>query len=87
MAAPSPLRHLLQAVQDPLSTPKTSSPSDQEILIAVDPERFYRPAYLGRHGWISIRLDLPPIDWDQVAELITDGYRLVAPKRLAGQVA
>jgi len=24
------------------------------------------------------------VDWDEVAELVLDSYRLVAPKRLAG---
>ena len=61
-------------------------PGDQEALIASDPKRFYRPAYLARYGWIPLRLDLPTLDRGQVAELVTDGYRLVAPKRLATRV-
>ena len=58
-------------------------PGDQEALILTDPERFYRPAYLARHGWISLRLDLPTVDWNEVSEVVTDSYRMVAPKRLA----
>jgi hypothetical protein len=58
-------------------------PGDQEALIAMGPERFYRPAYLGRYGWVSLRLDLTTVDWDGVTELVVDGYRLVASKRLA----
>src|ERR671916_192621 len=56
---------------------------DQEALITTDPERFYLPAYLARYGWISLRLDLPTVDWYEVTELVVDSYRLVAPKRLA----
>jgi predicted DNA-binding protein (MmcQ/YjbR family) len=49
----------------------------------MDPERFYLPAYLARYGWISLRLNLPTVNWDEVSELTADSYRLVAPKRLA----
>jgi phosphoribosylglycinamide formyltransferase-1 len=58
-------------------------PGDQEALITTHPERFYLPAYLARYGWISLRLDLPAVDWYEVTELVVDSYRLVAPKRLA----
>ncbi len=60
-------------------------PGDQDAPIAADPQRFYRPAYLGRYGWISLRLDPTSVDWNEVAELVADGYRLVAPKRLAAR--
>ena len=56
---------------------------DQRALIAMDPERYYRPAYLARHGCVSLWLDLPTTDWEEIAELVLDSYRLVAPKRLA----
>src|SRR5438876_568063 len=39
---------------------------DQEALIDLDPERFFRPAYLGVKGWVSVRLDLHTVDWDEV---------------------
>ncbi len=62
-------------------------PGDQEALVATDAERFYLPAYLARYGWISLRLDLPALDWEEVSELVVDSYRLVAPKRLAAVAA
>lgn len=62
-------------------------PGEAEALIAADPDRFYRPAYLGSKGWVSLRLDGPPVDWVEVAELVTESYRLVAPKRLAALAA
>ena len=58
----------------------------QEALLAADPERFFVPAYLGPRGWIGVRLDLPEVDWAEVAELVWDSYRLVAPKRLAALI-
>src|SRR5215471_16761529 len=58
-------------------------PGDNEALIAAQPDRFYMPAYIGPRGWVALRLDLGTVDWDEVAELVTTSYKLVAPKRLA----
>jgi hypothetical protein len=59
-------------------------PGENAALAAADPHRFYLPRYLGRRGWVGLRLDLQDVDWGEVAELVADSYRLVAPKRLAG---
>jgi hypothetical protein len=48
--------------------------------------RFYKPAYLGPRGWVAVRLDTGDVDWDEVAELALDAYRLTAPKRLLALV-
>jgi hypothetical protein len=56
-------------------------PGAQEELVAADPERFFRPPYLGHRGWLGVRLDGEP-DWDEIAELCQDAYRAVAPKTL-----
>jgi hypothetical protein len=61
-------------------------PGDNTALIAADPRRFYMPAYVGSRGWVGLRLDVGEIDWDEVQELVTHSYRLVAPKRLAASV-
>lgn len=58
----------------------------QEILLGTDPERFFRPPYVGHRGWIGVRLDVPGIDWDQIADLVTDAWRTVAPKRLLARL-
>ena len=58
----------------------------QEILVAADPKRFFVPPYVGAKGWIGIRLDYK-VDWDELRELLKDGYSLSAPKRLRGMVA
>jgi hypothetical protein len=59
---------------------------EQQALVAGDPVRFYKPAYLGPRGWVAVRLDLDDVDWDEVAELALDAYRLTAPKRLLALV-
>jgi hypothetical protein len=61
-------------------------PGDNAVLIAAQPDRFYMPAYIGSRGWVALRLDMGPVDWDEVAELVSGSYCLVAPKRLAALV-
>jgi hypothetical protein len=53
-----------------------------EELIAAAPERFFMPAYTGPKGWFGLRLDLDDVNWGEVEMLVTDAYRLAAPKRL-----
>jgi hypothetical protein len=57
----------------------------QEALIAADPERFFRPAYVGHKGWIGVVLDTRP-DWAIVEELVRDAYRRIAPPKLIAQL-
>ena len=57
-------------------------PGAQEVLVGADPKRcVFRPKYVGHRGWLGIYLDVPQ-DWDQIADLVIDAYREVAPKRL-----
>ncbi len=53
----------------------------QEALMQLDPARYYRPAYVGHRGWIGMRID-GKVDWDEVAGIIEDAYRAVAPTKL-----
>jgi phosphoribosylglycinamide formyltransferase-1 len=62
-------------------------PGENEVLLASDAARFYRPAYIGPRGWVGLRLDHGEIDWAEVADFVTDSYRLAAPKRLAARLA
>jgi hypothetical protein len=57
----------------------------QQELVATDPDRFFRPPYVGGRGWLGVRLD-GKIDWAELAELFEDAYRLVAPGRLVRQL-
>jgi len=42
---------------------------------------YFRTPYIGQHGWVSVTDPLNQ-DWDEIADLIVEGYRLAAPKRL-----
>lgn len=57
-------------------------PGENTALAESQPKRFYLPAYIGPRGWVGLRLDVGSIDWDEVAELVSISYRLVAPKSL-----
>ncbi len=58
------------------------APGAQGVLVDADPARFFVPPYVGHRGWIGLRLDLPPVDWDQVEMLLTEAWRATAPKRV-----
>ena len=56
-------------------------PGAQEALVAGHPERFFRPPYVGGRGWLGVWLDVEQ-DWDELAEIVADAYRVIAPKKL-----
>ena len=60
-------------------------PGAQQELTASDPERFFRPPYVGGRGWIGVRLDRDP-DWAEIAELCQDAYRDIAPASLSARL-
>jgi hypothetical protein len=57
----------------------------QGVLVDADPERFFVPPYVGHNGWVGVRLDVA-VDWDELADIIEDGYRMTAPKRLTAMI-
>ncbi len=58
-------------------------PAAQEAYIASEPERYYKPPYLGPAGWIAAWISpREDPDWDEIAEIIGESYRLIVPKRL-----
>jgi hypothetical protein len=64
-----------------------TAPGMQDELLAGDPDRYFYPPYVGHRGWIGVRLDVPPIDWAEIGELVLDAYRVIAPRRLAARLA
>src|ERR1700686_4535852 len=62
-------------------------PGDNKALAEAQPCRFYLPAYLASRGWVALRLDVGKVDWDEVRELLSGSYALIAPKRLAERVS
>jgi hypothetical protein len=60
-------------------------PGVQEALVSSEPDRFFRPPYVGHRGWLGVYLDVQ-VDWAEIAELVRDAYRTVAPKRLIAEL-
>ena len=57
-------------------------PGAQEVLLGAEPERFFRPPYVGQHGWVGAWIDRDDVDWRHLAALVDEAYRMTAPKRL-----
>jgi hypothetical protein len=53
----------------------------QDVFVDSRPDRFFRPPYVGGRGWLGVWLDVP-VDWDEVAAIVADAYRVVAPASL-----
>jgi hypothetical protein len=60
-------------------------PGAQEALVAAEPGRYFRPPYVGGRGWLGVWLDVP-VDWTEIAEIIRDAYRTVAPRKLVARL-
>lgn len=56
----------------------------QQALVESDPQRFFVPPYVGGRGWIGVYLDVQTEEagWAEIAELVEDAYRMVAPRGL-----
>ena len=70
---------------DRLAFTCAAPPGVQQGLVSSDPERFYVPPYVGGRGWLGVYLDVP-VDWAEVADLVGDAYRMVAPRALVAQL-
>jgi hypothetical protein len=62
-----------------------AAPSNQALMVQAVPDRFFVPPYVGPSGWVGVWLDRR-VRWRELAELLRDGYRLVAPKRLVARL-
>ncbi len=60
----------------------------QQALVKSDPRRFFVPPYVGGRGWIGVYLDVTRDEafWHEIAELIEDAYRMVAPRILLARL-
>ena len=67
-------------------------PGVQQELVSTEPERFFAPATSARGvfaDWVGMYLDTAGkhrVDWEEVAALIEDAFRTVAPKTLVAEL-
>lgn len=58
-----------------------AAPGNQALMVKAAPDRFFVPPYVGPSGWVGVYLDAGT-DWDELAGLLRDSWRLTAPKKL-----
>jgi predicted DNA-binding protein (MmcQ/YjbR family) len=51
----------------------------QAALVASDPDNFFVPPYMGKAGWVGVRLD-QGLDLSIIAELVADAHRATDPE-------
>jgi hypothetical protein len=55
--------------------------AEKEFLLRADPEKFFTIPHYDGHASVLVRLSA--VDRDELAELLTEAWRVRAPKRLA----
>jgi hypothetical protein len=49
----------------------------QAEVVETEPERFFRPPYVGHRGWLGVHLRT--VDDDELSAIVTEAFRAVAP--------
>ena len=57
----------------------------QEELVAAEPEKFFRPPYVGHKGWIGLNLE--HVSDSEIATFTRQAYCMVAPLKLKALLA
>ena len=52
----------------------------QESLAEAEPERFFRPPYVGGRGWLGVYLDVP-VDWDEITRFVQEAHQTITERR------
>ena len=63
----------------------------QATLTATDPSRYFKPTPSANgtfSDWVGVHLDAIGVaaEWDAIADIVEDAYRLVAPARLVAEL-
>jgi predicted DNA-binding protein (MmcQ/YjbR family) len=51
-----------------------------QAVFLKDP-RFYLTPYIGKHGWVTLRMNTTSVNWKEVREMVRGSYGLIVPKR------
>lgn len=57
-----------------------AAPGNQQLMLRDNPDRYYVPPYVGKAGWIGVRLD-KRAPWREIQRLVEESWRLVTAKR------
>jgi predicted DNA-binding protein (MmcQ/YjbR family) len=53
--------------------------------VFLDDPRFFRTPYIGRYGWVTLRVYATKLDWNEVRELCKGSHKLVMPAKKSGK--
>ena len=56
----------------------------QAEMVETEPERFFRPPYVGHRGWLGVLL--AEVEQDELDAIVREAYRAVAPKTLLARL-
>lgn len=59
-------------------------PLEEAEALAAKEARFYVPPYIGKRGWLAIRVDQGPVDWSEVGRYLAAGVLAITPKKVVG---
>jgi hypothetical protein len=62
---------------------RVANEEEKQVLIASDPEKFFTEPHYNGYPAVLVRLDA--IDAAELAELLTDAWRIVAPRKLVAE--
>ena len=51
--------------------------------VFLEDARFFRTPYIGKHGWVTLRMHAAPLNWNEVRQLVEGSYGMVAPEKSA----
>ena len=46
--------------------------------VFLNDSRFYLTPYIGKQGWVTLRMNTKPLNWAEVRELLKGSHRLIA---------
>ena len=55
-------------------------PGAQESLVEADPRHFFVPPYVGKSGWLGVRLDRG-LSWETIADLLRQAHEMTGIKK------
>jgi hypothetical protein len=61
-----------------------STLDEQQAMVETAAATFFVPPYVGPSGWVGVYLDGKKPGWDALPDLLREGWKAAAPKRLLG---
>jgi hypothetical protein len=60
-------------------------PGVQQEMVESEPDRFFRPPYVGHRGWLGVQL--LQVTQPELDAIVLEAYRQVAPKRVQDRLS